>query len=283
MTSPVFTIDDLRCGYRAGQPVLVVDRVDIPRGKMVFVVGISGGGKSTLIETLGLMNHTTGLAGLGGSVEYTPGAGRGRDLLSLWDRGDAELSEFRQRQFSFIFQQTNLMPNFSSGENMLLTALFAGQDRSTAEAKVRRLMERIHLPGRAFDAPIQELSGGQRQRLAFIRALVADYEVLFGDEPTGNLDAATARECMQLLSDELTLTDRTAIIVTHDLPLAVRFADLIIPITLRTHAAGVMYGRLDPASLLTRTDDGGLMTPGKVILPDPVDHLQEHILNAPVI
>ena len=283
MTSPVFTIHDLRCGYRAAQPVLVVDRVDIPRGKMVFVVGISGGGKSTLIETLGLMNHTTGLAGLGGSVQYTPGAGRGRDLLSLWEKGDAKLSEFRQRQFSFIFQQTNLMPNFSSGENMLLTALFAGQDRGAAEAKVRRLMKRIHLPGRAFDAPIQELSGGQRQRLSFIRALVADYEVLFGDEPTGNLDAATARECMQLLRDELTLTNRTAVIVTHDLPLAVRFADLVIPITLQSRADGTLYGQLDAASLLTRNEVGSLTTPNEVVLPDPVSHLQEHILNAPTI
>lgn len=257
-----------------------MDRLDIPRGKMIFIVGVSGGGKSTLIETLGLMNHTTRYEGLGGQVRYFPAAEPPTDLLALWSDGDdATLSGFRQRHFSFIFQQTNLMPNFSSGDNMLITALFAGQDRQTAERKVRRLMADIDLPGRAFDAPIQELSGGQRQRLAFIRALVADFEVLFGDEPTGNLDNATARECFHLLRGEIAQSRRTAVIVSHDLAIAAEFADLIIPISLQRGKDGQLLGRLNTARVLHSDGNGSMTDATGQAVPDPVSYLERYIFN----
>jgi len=257
-----------------------MDRLDIPRGKLVFIVGVSGGGKSTLIETLGLMNHTTKFEQLGGVVKFFPRGAGAVDLLELWDRNDdAVLSDFRQRYFSFIFQQTNLMPNFSSGENMLITALFAGSDRKAAETKVRQLMKDIDLPARAFDAPIQELSGGQRQRLAFIRALVADFQVLFGDEPTGNLDSATARECFRLLRRELRDLNRTAIIVTHDLDLAAEFADLIIPISLEKGADGQWQGVLNSNHLLTATEGGVLQSVDGAVVEAPAAYLERYIFN----
>ena len=279
MVNPVFTIKDLHCGYAADRPVLSIEHLAIPRGEIVFVVGVSGGGKSTLIETLGLMNRTTEASGLGGSVEYVPAGGSPGNLLKLWGQGDAALSAFRQRHFSFIFQQTNLMPNFSSGENMLLTAMLAGQDKDVAEVKVRALMRRIDLPDRAFEAPIQELSGGQRQRLAFIRALVAEYEVLFGDEPTGNLDNATARQCLRLLRDELTSLHRTAVIVSHDIALAVEFADLIIPIALVGSPTGGRVGKVDEDRILHRGVDGHLLTRAGRRAPDAVADLSSQVFN----
>lgn len=277
----MFTLENLRCGYAAGFPVLRMEGLEIPRGKLIFVVGVSGGGKSTLIETLGLMNHTTGHDGLGGRVIYRAKNGETTDLLELWaNQDDTILSAFRQRHFSFIFQQTNLMPNFSSGDNMLITALFAGKNREAAEAKIRQLMADINLPDRAFDAPIQELSGGQRQRLAFIRALVADFEVLFGDEPTGNLDNATARECMRLLQREIKGTERTAIIVSHDLELAAEFADMIIPISLISEG-GQLRGVLNTPRMLSTTETGEMKARNGTTVTAPAAYLEEHIFNSP--
>lgn len=280
MEKKLYEIRDLQCAYQPGQVVLDIPSLDIEREQLVFVVGVSGGGKSTLLETLGLMNHTTAHAPDKGSVRFFPAREAALPLLDLWAAGDAARSAFRRHYLSFIFQHTNLMPNFSAGENMMAAALLAGLSVAEAAEKVQALMEQIGLPAAVFSRSVRELSGGQRQRLAFIRALIADYELLFGDEPTGNLDARTADVCMQLLRSHLQASRKTAIIVTHDLRMACRYADTIIPIGLHYAADGQPYGRVNGGRVLRMQTDGSALLPSGLRIEEPVGHLYHTITAA---
>jgi ABC-type lipoprotein export system ATPase subunit len=171
------------------------------------------------------------------------------------------------------------MPNFTGGENMLMTALLAGQKMEQARQMVGDLMKKIGLPPRAFTVDISEISGGQRQRLAFIRAIVSNYSVLFGDEPTGNLDANTARQCFDVLQEAINEQGKTAIIVSHDLALATEYADLIIPIKVKVIAADTLQGFTDTDSRLYRNKDGVLVKEGGIAVSDPADYLQSEIFQ----
>ncbi len=226
------------CGYRAGRPVLHVPRLRIPRGKLTFIVGVSGGGKSTLLETLGLMNRT--ILRLDGFCKFFPAAGAPLALDEIWEHRFAALDDFRKKNYSFIFQKTNLIPNFTCGENMMLPALFKGERTAVARGRVLDYMDRIGLPAEVFDKHVSEISGGQRQRVSFIRAMAAEFTVLFGDEPTGNLDAKTAAEVLGVLAGYLAEHGKTGIVVSHDIGLATRFADVIIPIEL-TSGLGTVH------------------------------------------
>ena len=273
-----FRIANLRCGYHADREVLRVGRLTIPAAELVFIVGASGGGKSTLLETLGLMNQTTRHT-TGGRIDYAEADGTRHSLLDLWEGSDEELSRFRQRHFSFIFQQTNLMGNFSAGDNMLLPALLAGRPASAGRSEVLRLMKTLGLPATVYDTPVTQLSGGQRQRLAFIRALVADYNVLFGDEPTGNLDAATARICLDVLKRETAGRGKTAVIVTHNLDLAVGFGDRIVPITFQSTPGGNVRGTVDERYQLFRAASGNWVDTTGHELAEPATRLETHLLQ----
>lgn len=223
----IFEIKKLKCGYNPDKTVLEVSDIQIPKGQLIFVVGVSGGGKSTLLETLGLMNNTI----QEGSEFYFNDTKHGViPMQDIWSKSDATLDEFRKKHFSFIFQKTNLMPNFSCGENMVLPAIFKGQSFEQAKSKVLDYMNLLDLREEIFEDDITEISGGQQQRLAFIRAMVADFSILFADEPTGNLDQRTARKLMTFLKDFLKRENKTGIVVSHDLKLAEDFADMIIPI-----------------------------------------------------
>lgn len=227
--NPIFTINNLECGYALGNPVLEIPALTIPKGKLVFVIGASGGGKSTLLETLGLMNKTVLSASCLNFHE------EGDDTISLdalWEAKDDVIDAFRKKHFSFIFQKTNLMPNFTCGENMMLPALFKGQQYGYVRQRVFSYMEELKMRSDIFGEKISNISGGQRQRLAFIRAMVADFTILFGDEPTGNLDPTTARIVMDVLKRHLIATEKTGIVVSHDIGLAIEFADMIVPITM---------------------------------------------------
>lgn len=227
----IFSIEELCCQYTQGTPVLNISKVEIPFGKLIFVIGKSGVGKSTFIETLGFMNNTIA------SNNETRIQYRGRpesapeELRDFWKRSNNLQSHFRLDHFSFIFQQTNLMDNFTAGENMMVNLLINGKNIEEARLKIFSVMKELSLPVEIFDRNISELSGGQRQRLAFARAVTAKFNVLFGDEPTGNLDQKTAADLMKGLKYILAEEQKTAIIVSHDLPLAMEFADIIMPIT----------------------------------------------------
>jgi putative ABC transport system ATP-binding protein len=191
---------------RAGGPdVRALDRVSlrIERGDFVAVVGASGSGKSTLMNILGLLDRPT----------------KGRHLFDGRDVAElkpGELARVRNRQVGFVFQSFHLLPRTTALENVELPLLYS--DRASIAGLGRAALDAVGLGDRVRHTP-SELSGGQQQRVAIARALVNDPDLLLADEPTGNLDAQSARELMALFQ---TLNDagRTVVLVTHDPALA---------------------------------------------------------------
>jgi ABC-type lipoprotein export system ATPase subunit len=197
MNTPLFTVSGLVCAYQKGHNVLKVKHLVIPRHKIVVLIGKSGSGKSTFLETLGLMNNTI----TEGNVQFHCGNGeQSVSFKQLWQKGFSEqLASTRRKHFSFIFQSTNLMPSFTAYENACLSQMIQGRSFANAMAKVKSVMEDLDLGHIPVEKHSVELSGGQRQRVAFIRAITPDFTVLFGDEPTGNLDEYNANELMTRL------------------------------------------------------------------------------------
>ena len=232
----LFEIENLRCSYdrsyREGisKVVLEINRLIIPRGKKVFIVGESGIGKSTILETLGMMNNTI-VSDTDSKFLFYEDDNHSVSLPTLWQKQDDALSEFRLKHFSFIFQSTNLMRNFTAYENIALTRMLQGYSREASFEKAALVLKDLGLEHIDEVRMTQELSGGQQQRLAFARAILPDFSVLFGDEPTGNLDSDNAVKAMEILSAKLNeMEGSSAIIVSHDMHLAVTFADEIIKI-----------------------------------------------------
>lgn len=252
---PVFQISDLTCEYITNKPVLHIKRLAIPRSKLIFVIGVSGIGKSTFIETLGFMNRTIANTPAMSLTYHKAGQSSTQELKNSWSLSDDDLSDFRRQNFSFIFQNTNLMPNFTAGENMMFSLLLQGKSISESKEKVIEVMKLLSLDETIFDKKITELSGGQRQRLAFVRAITSEFNVLFGDEPTGNLDEKTAADLMVVLKKILVTENKTGIIVSHDLDLALKFADEIIPITRKEIGEDSFIGEIDESNIIKRTED----------------------------
>lgn len=233
----LYEIKNLQCTYDRhyiegkSKIVLRINHLVIPRGKKIFIVGESGIGKSTILEVLGMMNNTI-VPNDSTIFKFYEENNNPSDLLTMWkNNDDDELSDFRKKHFNFIFQSTNLMRNFTAFENISITRMLQGYSQDEAFAKTRKVMADLGLEHIDESRMAQELSGGQQQRLAFARAIIPDFTVLFGDEPTGNLDADNARNAMKLLSDKLNEKQgSSAIIVSHDMRLAIDFADVIIKI-----------------------------------------------------
>lgn len=229
----LFAINDLFCQYKGSiKPVLHIANLQIKRGEIVFFVGPSGVGKSTLLETLGLMNDTTSMNEKG-SISFFSN-GRKYDMKGLWKGSEMALSEFRKSFFSFIFQNTNLFTTLSAIDNVNVVQLLRGTAQKEADRKTRAMFKELELPAdMSNDYPVTSLSGGQRQRVAFARAIVSDFDVLFADEPTGNLDWFNAEKVMNVIQAEIKPQSasgklRSAVIVSHDTELALKFADTIV-------------------------------------------------------
>lgn len=231
----LYEISHLLCAYPASKAVLEVNKLILPAGKITIILGKSGYGKSTLLETLALMNNPV----LQGSIRFSPPTNKNQEayeLTSLWQKGKSKaLAKVRSRHFSFIFQQTNLMPNFSVLENVYISRMIQGIPRDQCIREAYKILDRVGVQRSKANAKVTELSGGQRQRLAFARAVISDFDVLFGDEPTGNLDEANALEMMTIVSNFIHAGEqdlpKSAIIVTHHIDLALQFADIIMLIT----------------------------------------------------
>ncbi|MBQ9427893.1 MAG: ATP-binding cassette domain-containing protein [Paludibacteraceae bacterium] len=222
----LFDIENMKCSYKKDgaqltNVVLEIENLKIPPGKVVFFVGPSGIGKSTILETLGFMNQTIATVD---KFEYA-----GRDVRNIWNWDDKKVSAFRNKEFSFIFQQCNLMQNFTAYENVMATALIQGVTKETARRETNKVLKMMDLPSNE-DRPIYQYSGGQQQRLAFARAILPQFKVLFGDEPTGNLDVKSAENLMRVLIEAIKERQASAIIVSHDMHLAVNYADMIVQI-----------------------------------------------------
>ncbi len=232
----LYEIKDLRCSYDkhyqegTSRVVLEINHLVIPRGKKVFIVGESGIGKSTILETLGMMNNTI-VPDEHTRFVFLEDDGSETDLKHLWKKSDHLLSDFRLKNYSFIFQSTNLMKNFTAFENIAFTRMLQGFSQFSSFQRAKKVLEDLGLEHVNEQRMAQELSGGQQQRLAFARAILPDFTVLFGDEPTGNLDAENAIRVMEILNNKLKEHEgASAIIVSHDMHLAVTFADVIIKI-----------------------------------------------------
>ncbi|MEM7232072.1 MAG: ABC transporter ATP-binding protein [Planctomycetota bacterium] len=218
----IYSVERVRKEYRMqGLVVPVLKGIDLEifSGEILSIIGLSGVGKSTLLNLMGLLDQPTEgkLVYRGRDAEF-----RDRDLGQL---NLKEKSRIRNREFGFVFQFYHLLPDLSVKENVLLPAMIL---RSTGEYRKRRaeldkraseLLDRVGILDRA-DFPPSRLSGGERQRCAIARALMNDPELVFCDEPTGNLDTATGQRIHELIL-ELNREIRTAfVIVTHDQNLA---------------------------------------------------------------
>lgn len=267
MTDILYELQHLRCSYDkhyqegTSRVVLEIDHLAIPRGKKIFIVGESGIGKSTILETLGMMNNTI-VPDASTSFMFYNDVGEGTDLKALWRKGDSALSRFRLQNYSFIFQSTNLMKNFTAFENITFTRMLQGYTRFSCFQRARKVLADLGLEHVDERRMAQELSGGQQQRLSFARAILPEFSVLFGDEPTGNLDAANAERVMTILDAKLSEhAGATAIIVSHDMPLANRFADVLIKIQKCTRPKknvddeDITYGKVDDSCVFIKKED----------------------------
>lgn len=271
----LITIENLRCSYDRpyteglSRVVLEIKGLSLKRGKKVFIVGESGIGKSTILETLGMMNNTI-VPDKEALFCFHETDGRKTDLISLWTGNDDILSQFRLKNYSFIFQSTNLMRNFTAYENVAYTRMLQGYGKQETYKKTRKLLADLGLGHVNEMRMAQELSGGQQQRLAFARAILPDFTVLFGDEPTGNLDPENAERVMRVLVQKIDeLKDASAIIVSHDMKLATAFADVIVKIRKEVRPKqheeddDVTFGVIDESSVYVPDSTRSSWTNGK--------------------
>jgi putative ABC transport system ATP-binding protein len=202
--------------YEMGSAVIrAVDDVtlQIRAGEFVALLGSSGSGKSTLLNLMAGLDRPTR-----GAI-----FANGRNLSEL---SSLELARYRSRTVGMVFQSFNLLPRMTLEENVELPLRLAEVDRDERGARVQEALERVHLEKRLTHRP-SELSGGEQQRAALARALVNRPTLLFADEPTGNLDSATGESIMLLLKEIQQKLGMTIVMVTHERPLAERFADRI--------------------------------------------------------
>ncbi len=189
--------------YGSGEKrVVALDKagLKIGQGDFISIIGPSGSGKSTLLHLLSGLDRPTS-----GSLTYD-----GKDIYSFHDK---ELSAFRRRRIGFIFQQFNLLPVLTARENIIMPILL--DKKQPEETYLDQLTGLLGIQERLAHLP-HELSGGQQQRVAIARALAAQPDIIFADEPTGNLDSKSGSEVMELLKNVQRKMDKTLVVITHD-------------------------------------------------------------------
>jgi len=184
----------------------------INEGDFTAIVGPSGSGKSTLMNILGCLDVVS-------SGTYT------LNNIPIQNYDEDTLAEIRNKQIGFVFQQFNLLPNFSALENVIIPMTYARVPKKIREKKAAELLAQVGLADRIYHKPT-ELSGGQQQRVSIARALANDPHILLADEPTGALDQKTGQEVLALLSS-LNKQGKTVIIITHDMNVA-KYAKRIV-------------------------------------------------------
>lgn len=203
--------------YEMGSTVIrAVDDVtlEVCSAEFVALLGSSGSGKSTLLNLMAGLDRPTG-----GAI-----FANGKNLSEM---SSLELARYRSLTVGMVFQSFNLLPRMTLEENVELPLRLAEVDRSERGRRVQEALERVHLEKRLGHRP-SEMSGGEQQRAALARALVNRPTLLFADEPTGNLDSATGESIMLLLKEVQQTLGMTIVMVTHERPLAERFADRIV-------------------------------------------------------
>ena len=194
---------DLSKIYGSGEnQIIALDKVnlEIDVNDFISIMGPSGSGKSTLLHLLSGLDRPTS-----GTLTYD-----GKDIYSFSDK---ELSSFRRQRIGFIFQQFNLLPVLTAKENIIMPLLL--DKKQPDEAYLEQLSQMLGIHDRLTHLP-HELSGGQQQRVAIARALIARPDIIFADEPTGNLDSKSGSEVMELLQNIWKKMGTKLVVITHD-------------------------------------------------------------------
>jgi lipoprotein-releasing system ATP-binding protein len=199
----------IRKVFRSGSEELeVLKQVDLEvgRGELLAIMGVSGVGKSTLLHILGTLDRPTA-----GQLSIA-----GVDVLGL---GDDDLAHFRNQHIGFVFQFHHLLPEFTALENVMLPALVAAEPEERIREEATALLQSVGLGKRLSHRP-GELSGGERQRVAVVRALIRKPLVVLADEPSGNLDAAASQNLHELIHELSRAHSQAFVVMTHDRVLA---------------------------------------------------------------
>lgn len=183
--------------------------LNIQRGEIVAIVGPSGAGKTTLLQILGTLDKPSENKSTSISINQT-------DVLNLKSK---KLAKFRNQHIGFIFQFHQLLPEFTALENVCIPAFIAQKNKKETEKDATELLEFLGLKDRIHHKP-NELSGGEQQRVAVARALINKPQVIFADEPSGNLDTDSAKHLHQLFFKLRDMFGQTFVIVTHNRELA---------------------------------------------------------------
>ncbi len=214
----IIELKNLRKVYRIGEEkVVALDDVslDIKKGEFCCLLGTSGSGKSTLLNLMaGLEKPTKGTIRIKGQ--------------SIQKMSEKKLAKFRQENLGFVFQSYNLLPMLTALENVSIPLTFKGIPKAKRDRIAREMLKAVGLSTHEKHKPSQ-MSGGQQQRVGIARAFVGMPEIVFADEPTGNLDSKTTKEVMELITKMARANNQTLVIVTHDLQIA-SYADRIVHI-----------------------------------------------------
>lgn len=214
----IIDVHNVKKVYRMGnERITAVDDVSftIYKGEFCCLLGTSGSGKSTLLNLMAGIERTTG-----GQINI-----KGRNIHKM---NEKNLAKFRQKYLGFVFQSYNLMNSMTALENVEFPLVFKRVPKKKRAKMAREMLTMVGLKNRMQHKP-KQMSGGQQQRVGIARAFVANPEIVFADEPTGNLDTKTAMEVMELIKDISQKNNQTIVMVTHDRRLA-DFADKVIHI-----------------------------------------------------
>lgn len=213
---PVIQVKDLGKAYIMGEEKVIALRninLSIMRGEICCIFGTSGSGKSTLLNQLaGMEKPSRGQVQIGGVP------------VSRLDEN--QLAAFRQKHIGFVFQSYNLLPELTAVENVALPLMFRGVPKTVREREAKKMLCRVGLQNRMGHFPGQ-MSGGQQQRVGIARAFITRPDVVFADEPTGNLDSKTTREVMGMIRQFAKTFHQTIVLVSHD-PEMTEYADRIV-------------------------------------------------------
>ncbi|MCL2223751.1 MAG: ABC transporter ATP-binding protein [Defluviitaleaceae bacterium] len=212
----IFELQNVRKVYKMGtERVVALEDISLKfeKGKIYCLLGTSGSGKSTLLNLLAGLEKPTK-----GSIKF-----KGKPLEKL---SETQLTLYRQGYIGFVFQSYNLLPTLSALENVTLPLIFRKIPKRKRVQAARKMLKAVGLGNRWRHKP-HELSGGQQQRVSLARAFVNDPQVIFADEPTGNLDTKTTYEMMDMITGMAREREQTLIIVTHDTEIS-EYADQII-------------------------------------------------------
>jgi putative ABC transport system ATP-binding protein len=215
----ILEVSHVRKVYRMGdEKIVALDDISLQfeRGKIYCLVGVSGSGKSTLLNMMAGLEKPTR-----GSIVFF-----GKVHVEKMD--EKRLALFRQKYIGFVFQSYNLISTLTAEENVMLPLIFHNAPRRVRKKKAMQMLKAVGLANRRRHKPAQ-MSGGQQQRVSIARAYANDPQLVFADEPTGNLDTKTTKEMMDLIVGMAKTHNQTLLIVTHNMELAI-YADQIIHI-----------------------------------------------------